>query len=183
MAHIVDRKLPLLEDNVRSMCDFLTSKQRRTRCMRTHCGAGDTFQAIAANGDIYPCGRATQSPGLKLGNIFDPGLESLSQPSRSNNVMAQIRERRPADLEGCSNCSYRQLCQSGCSAQAWERYGTVRHRTPECAFYKTLYPYLMLWLSFDEIAFDHLNAYSYFNNEGKRFSRDFAPVADTPVTA
>jgi radical SAM protein with 4Fe4S-binding SPASM domain len=183
MAHIVDRKLPLLEDNVRSMCDFLTSKQRRTRCMRTHCGAGDTFQAIAANGDIYPCGRATQSPGLKLGNIFDPGLESLSQPSRSNNVMAQIRERRPADLEGCSNCSYRQLCQSGCSAQAWERYGTVRHRTPECAFYKTLYPYLMRWLSFDEIAFDHLNAYSYFNNEGKRFSRDFAPVADTPVTA
>jgi radical SAM protein with 4Fe4S-binding SPASM domain len=182
MAHIVDLKLPLLEDNVRSMCDFLTSKQRRTRCMRTHCGAGDTFQAVAANGDIYPCGRATQSPGLKLGNIFDPGLESLSQPSRNNHIMAQIRERRPADLEGCSNCSYRQLCQSGCSAQAWERYGTVRHRTPECAFYKTLYPYLMHWLSFDEIAFHHLNAYSYFNNEGRHFSRDFASIADMPVT-
>lgn len=176
MNHIVEQRLPLLEDNVRSMCDFLTSKQRRTRCMRTHCGAGDTFQAIAANGDIYPCGRATQSPGLKLGNIFDAGLESLSQPSRNNNVMAQIRERRPADLEGCSNCSYRQLCQSGCSAQAWERYGTVRHRTPECSFYKTLYPYLMRWLSFDEVAFDHLNAYNYFNNEGERFSHDFAPV-------
>lgn len=176
MNHVVAQKLPLLEDNVRSMCDFLTSKQRRTRCMRTHCGAGDTFQAVAANGDIYPCGRATQSPGLKLGNIFDAGLESLSQPSRHNAVMQQIRERRPADLEGCSTCSYRQLCQSGCSAQAWERYGTVRHRTPECSFYKTLYPYLMRWLSFDEVAFDHLNTCNYFNNEGERFSRDFASI-------
>jgi uncharacterized protein len=181
MSHIVEQRLPLLEDNVRSMCDFLTSKQRRTRCMRSHCGAGDTFQAIAANGDIYPCGRATQSPGLRLGNIFDPGLTSLSQPSRHNNVMAQIRERRPADLEGCDVCSYRQLCQSGCSAQAWERYGTVRHRTPECSFYKTLYPYLMRWLSFDVAAFAHLNAYSYFNNEGEHFSHDFAPLQSRAV--
>ncbi|SEL31119.1 radical SAM/SPASM domain-containing protein [Nitrosovibrio tenuis] len=181
MDHIVEQRLPLLEDNVRSMCDFLTSKQRRTRCMRTHCGAGDTFQAIAANGDIYPCGRATQSPGLKLGNIFDPGVESLSQPSRNNVIMAQIRERRPADLEGCNSCSYRQLCQSGCSAQAWERYGAVRHRTPECSFYKTLYPYLMRWLSFDEAAFDHLNAYNYFNNEGMRFSHEFMPLQDGAV--
>ncbi|SFW31631.1 radical SAM protein [Nitrosovibrio sp. Nv17] len=182
MDHIVAQRLPLLEDNVRSMCDFLTSKQRRTRCMRTHCGAGDTFQAIAANGDIYPCGRATQSPGLKLGNIFDSGLQSLSQPSRHHEIMQQIRERRPADLEGCSTCSYRQLCQSGCSAQAWERYGTVRHRTPECAFYKTLYPYLMHWLSSDAMAFDHLNACNYFNNEGQRFSRDFAVAQDEVVT-
>lgn len=173
MSHIVDKKLPLLEDNVRSMCDFLTSKQRRTRCMRAQCGAGDTFQSVAANGDIYPCGRATQSPGLKLGNIFDAELVSLSQPSLQNGVMQQIRERRPENLDGCNSCPYRQLCQSGCSAQAWERYGTVRHRTPECSFYKTLYPYLMHWLSFDQIAFEHLNAHSYFNNEGVRFSRDF----------
>lgn len=181
MTHIVEQGLPLLEDNVRSMCDFLTSKQRRTRCMRSHCGAGDTFQAIAANGDIYPCGRATQSPGLKLGNIFDSGVENLSQPARHHPVIAQIRERRPADLEGCGTCSYRQLCQSGCSVQAWERYGTVRQRTPECAFYKTLYPYFMRWLSFDKAAFDHLNAYSYFNNEGERFSHDFAPLQEKAV--
>jgi radical SAM protein with 4Fe4S-binding SPASM domain len=146
--------------------------------MRTHCGAGETFQAVAANGDIYPCGRATQSPGLKLGNIFDTGVTSLSEPSRHNAIIAQIRERRPADLEGCDHCSYRQLCQSGCSVQAWESYGTVRHRTPECAFYKTLYPYFMRWLSFDQTAFEHLNAYSYFNNEGMAFSHDFVPMAN-----
>jgi uncharacterized protein len=103
-------------------------------------------------------------------------LVSLSQPSRCNDVMQQIRERRPAELEGCGNCNYRQLCQSGCSAQAWERYGTVQHRTPECAFYKTIYPYLMRWLSFDLVAFDHLNACNYFNNEGVHFSHDFIPL-------
>jgi uncharacterized protein len=171
---IAGRGYLLLEDNVRSMCDFLTSKQRRTRCMRAECGAGDTFQSVAANGDIYPCGRATQSPGLKLGNIFDKGLVSLSDPARWNPVIAEIRERRPENLEDCPTCHYRQLCQSGCSAQAWERYGTVRHKTPECSFYKTLYPYLMRWLSFDASAFEALDRSSYFAGEGFRFDYDFA---------
>ena len=51
----------------------------------------------------------------------------------------------------------------------------------QCAFYKTLYPYFMHWLSFDEAAFDHLNAYSYFNNEGERFSHDFAPLQEKAI--
>jgi radical SAM protein with 4Fe4S-binding SPASM domain len=174
MSAIATRGHMLLEDNIRSMCDFLTSKQRRTRCMRSACGAGDTFQAVAANGDIYPCGRATQSPGLKLGNINDPAVGSLSAPARHHPQIVQIRGRRPENLEGCPTCSYRQLCQAGCSAQAFERYGTVRHRTPECTFYKTLYPHLMRWLSFDGPAFDHLNASSYFGFEGQRIDFDFA---------
>ncbi len=174
MRQIARGGLLLLEDNVRSMCDFLTSKQRRTRCMRAKCGAGDTFQAVAANGDIYPCGRATQSPGLKLGNIFNPGLVRLSEPASGNPVIGQIRERRPSGLEGCVTCPYRQLCQSGCSAQAFERYGTVRHRTPECSFYKTLYPYLMRWLSFDARAFEALDRSSYFGHKGLRVEHDFA---------
>lgn len=173
MAHIVDRRLLLLEDNVRSMLDFLTSKQRRTRCMRSKCGAGDSFQAVAANGDIYPCGRATQSPGLKLGNIFDPDIASLSSPAKRHPVIAQLRSRVPSDFNECLVCPYRQLCQSGCAAQAWEKYGTVRHRTPECTFYKTMYPYLMRWLSFDEAAFAHLDSCAYFNHEGLRFEREF----------
>lgn len=176
MQLITRRQYLLLEDNIHTMCEFLTSKQRRTRCMRAECGAGDTFQAVAASGDIYPCGRATQSPGLKLGNIFQEGVESLSSPARSNANIVQIRGRRPQDFDDCSHCYYRQLCQSGCSAQAWERYGTVRHKTPECAFYKTLYPYLMRWLSFDNAAFNVLNSSNYFDGGGIRFDYDFAGV-------
>ena len=173
---VIARRDLLLEDNIHSMCRFLTSKQRRTRCMRAECGAGDSFQSVAANGDIYPCGRATQSPGLRLGNIFDDGIESLSQPARRSARIAEIRSRRPADFDDCAVCPYRQLCQSGCSAQAWESYGTVRYKTPECAFYKTLYPWLMHLLSFDAAAFDHLNRCSYFEGGGVRFQHDFTPA-------
>jgi uncharacterized protein len=183
MRYIARHNLLLLEDNIRSMCDFLTSKQRRTRCMRAQCGAGDTFQAVAANGDIYPCGRATQSPGMKLGNIFDSGLVSLSEPAARSPVIAQIRQRRPAGLEGCATCPYRQLCQSGCSAQAFERYGAVRHRTPECSFYKTLYPYLMRWLSFDAAAFEALERSNYFGRQGLRVDHDFAGAISVPQGA
>jgi uncharacterized protein len=176
---IVARGDVILENNLHSMCRFLTSKQRRTRCMRAECGAGDSFQSVAANGDIYPCGRTTQSPGLRLGNIFEEGLESLSVPARRSDRIAEIRARRPRDFDDCAVCPYRQLCQSGCSAQAWESHGTVRHKTPECAFYKTLYPWLMHLISFDAGAFAHMNRCSYFEGGGQRFARSFVPLGAT----
>lgn len=156
---------PLVESNVRTMCEHLVSKRRTTRCLRGRCGAGDSFQAVSAAGDIYACGRATQSPGLKLGHVQDEA-ESLSAPARRSLVIAEIRNRRPEDLDGCSTCSYRQLCQAGCSAQAWERYGTVAHRTPECHYFKTSYPWLMRWLSFDPAAAERLGAMTYFGDGG-----------------
>lgn len=157
---------PLRESNLHGMCEFLVSKRRAVRCMRSHCGAGDTFQAVAADGTIYPCGRSTQSPGLALGSVHDQQVQSLSGPARKSLVIAEIRERRPHNLDGCTTCSYRQLCQAGCSAQAYERYGTVRHRTPECDMYKTAYPWLMRWLSWDAAALDRFSQLGYFGTGG-----------------
>ncbi len=171
---VSSRGLVLLEDNLRSMIDFLTSKQRRTRCMRSHCGAGDTFQSVAANGDIYPGGRATQSPGLKMGSIFDSGLVHLAAAAENNPIIGQIRSRRPHTLDECGVCHYRQLCQAGCSAQAYELYGTVRHRTPECSFYMEMYPYLMRRLSFDQQAFAAFEKSNYLGHQGSRFASDLA---------
>lgn len=171
---IVRGGYPLLEDNLRTMSQFILSKRRATRCMRSHCGAGDTFQSVSAAGDIYPCGRATQSPGLKLGGVHDDWA-SLSEPGRRSLVIAEIRSRRPSTLEGCDTCSYRQLCQSGCSAQAWERYGTVRHKTPECHFYLHMYPWLMEWLSRDLNAVRHLESMQYFGGGVDFFNHDLVP--------
>lgn len=75
------RRFPLIEANLHTMLRFLTSKQRTTRCLRGHCGDGDTFQAVSAAGDIYPCGRATQTPQMKLGNVLDRSIENLSAPA------------------------------------------------------------------------------------------------------
>jgi radical SAM protein with 4Fe4S-binding SPASM domain len=174
---ITKEDYPLLEDNLRTMCEFLVSKQRATRCLRSHCGAGDTFQAVSAAGDIYPCGRATQSAGLKLGNVMQDDLITLSEPARRSPIILEIRDRRPRTLEGCVTCPYRQLCQAGCSAQAFERYGTVRHRTPECHFYKTMYPYLMRRLSFDLDAVETLNRAGYFDGRAVLMDREYGRAA------
>lgn len=151
---------PLHEDNLWTMMQHIMSKRRPTRCMRSHCGAGDTFQTVSADGSVYPCGRATQTPRLALGSVHDD-VASLDAPARSSLLIGQIRTRRPDGLEGCSTCEYRQLCQAGCSAQAMERYGTVRHRTPECHFFKTMYPWLMHRITFDDAARSWLNGAGY----------------------
>jgi uncharacterized protein len=178
---IGSRGYPLMEANVRAMLQFLTSKQRTTRCLRAHCGAGDTFQAISAAGDIYPCGRSTQSPALKLGNVLDVALSSLSQPAQHNVHIGEIRGRRPTNLEGCTTCEYRQFCQAGCSAQAFEKYGTVRHRTPECHFYKSLYPHLMHELSFNPSAFHNFQRNGYFGKDGILVHDEYGSAARTSI--
>ena len=161
LGQIVTNELPLREANLATMCEYWISKRRADRCLRSHCEAGDTFQAVSANGSIYPCGRATQSPELALGHV-EYEYESLAIPARTNPFAKQIRRRRPDDFEDCRTCQYKQLCQAGCSVQAFERFGSVRHKTPECDFYKTLYPWLVRWLTFDEHALAHLGRLGYF---------------------
>jgi radical SAM protein with 4Fe4S-binding SPASM domain len=169
---VVSHRYPIVEANLATMLRFLVSKQRATRCMRGHCGAGDSFQAVSAAGDIYPCGRATQTPAMKLGNVLDKPCESLSEPARRHPLVSEIRSRRPSGLEGCSTCPYRQLCQAGCSMQAYERYGVVRHRTPECRFFKTMYPWLMARLSHDPVAFSVVNGLGYFGTAAELVVHD-----------
>lgn len=158
---VVQRGDDVVEDNLRAMLEHVLSKRRATRCLRRTCGAGDTFQTVAADGSLYPCGRTTQTPAMRLAGVGDH-LASLSAPARDNVFIGQIRRRRPEDLDGCATCDYRQLCQAGCSAQAFERYGTVRHRTPECHTNKTLYPWLLRWLCFNPPAVQQLNRAGWF---------------------
>lgn len=160
---VVERGERLFEANLFDMTRHLVSKQRHSRCIRGHCGAGDTFNAVAADGSIYPCGRATQSPDLKLGRVQDD-TDALNAPAARSDVIRMIRERRPHTLDDCRTCLYRELCQAGCAVQAFERHGTVRHKTPECHFNKSMYPFLMHWLTFDEQAIRHVNQGPYFGD-------------------
>lgn len=180
---VVRHRYPLVEANLNTMLQFLMSKRRTTRCLRGHCGAGDDFQAIAASGDIYPCGRATQSPGLRLGNVTDPSIVHLAAPARRNRHIADIRSRRPGALEGCAECHYRQLCQAGCSAQAYERYGTVRHRTPECSFFKQLYPDLMYELANNPAALEALVTAGYLAADARHVDDRFDLGSPPPAPA
>ena len=168
---LVETKSRVVERHLKAMLRHLVSQRRTMRCMRATCGAGDSFQAVNASGDIFPCGRATQSPQLRLGNVHEPHA-SLAAPAQTNLRVAQIRGRRPEHLADCDSCAYRQLCQAGCSVQALERYGTIRSKSPECEFYLELYPFLMHWLSFDVAAFEHIASAGYFDGAPVLFSRD-----------
>jgi radical SAM protein with 4Fe4S-binding SPASM domain len=167
----------LVEANLNDMLKHIISKRRKSRCLRGHCGAGQNFQAITATGEIFPCGRSTQCSGLAMAHV-DDAIESLSVPGRANVYIQQISQRRPETLEGCAQCAYRQQCQSGCSVQAFETYGTVKHRTPECRFWKTMYPYLMHWISSDPAVVSYLDQQCYFGDKpgmAQWVSHDFLP--------
>lgn len=174
---IVERQVPIEEANLLDMIEHWVSKRRTSRCLRGHCGAGLTFQAIAADGTIYPCGRSTQSPGLALGRVQDD-WEALDQPGEQSLVIQQIKERRPKTVSDCVSCSYRELCQSGCPAQAYERSGSVREKTPECTFNKTMYPDLVRWLCFDPRAVETVNRTAYFRGDRTLHIADHVIVPD-----
>ena len=176
MEIVVGQGHPLYEASIATMCQYLVSKQRNNRCMRSHCGAGTSFQCVSASGEVFPCGRATQSPALAFAKVLETDV-SLSEAARGSAHVQQILRRRPEDV-GCGSCAVRELCQSGCAVQAYERYGSVRHKTPECAFFKTLYPYLMRWLSYDAAAFDHLNRVGYFAAPAELVALDALPERD-----
>lgn len=175
---VVEQRHPIYEATLATMFQHLVSKQRQNRCMRGHCGAGTSFQCINAEGQIFPCGRATQSEALAFGDVLTSS-GSLSQLARKNSYVQQIAERRPHDVE-CGSCPVRQMCQAGCAVQAFERFGTVKHKTPECSFFKTLYPKLMRWLSYDGTAFDHLNRVGYFQAPAERIDWSILPEQHAP---
>ena len=172
MHRLVDQGHLIKEANIATMLEYWVSKCRTDRCLRSDCEAGETFQTINPEGDIYPCGRSTQSPDLVLGNVLFES-DSLSAAGQRSEVLEIIRERNPDALDGCRICHYRQLCQSGCAVQAWESYGTLRHKTPECAFFKNFYPELIRWVCFDERALTHFSHCDYFRAPASLFAHDY----------
>ncbi len=184
VEEVAKRKAPINEANVSAMLTHIVSKQRTTRCLRGHCGAGRTFQAINAKGDIHPCGRGTQTPAMNMGNVLTE-MRSLSHPAREHPLIQQIEGRRPKTVEGCDVCSFRELCQAGCSVEAFERYGTVRHKTPECDYFMEMYPYLMNRLTHDEAALSHFSKWDYFAQgaTAELMQVDFLPADDTALPA
>nr|WP_189654953.1 hypothetical protein [Paracoccus mutanolyticus] len=81
------------EDNIHSMCRFLTSKQRRTRCMRAECGAGDSSPRGRRRSGVVYIWRAV----LAL-----PDLQRLRRC-----WACEGRQAEAAQLKGCKPMSTR----------------------------------------------------------------------------
>jgi radical SAM protein with 4Fe4S-binding SPASM domain len=128
--------------NLARMMRNLMRRTRDFRCFRSPCGAGFDYFSIDPRGDIYPCAHHVDKPELRMGNVADP--EDLNVYVFKNRIVQEMKMKRiVANIPECRECTWRHLCEGGCSLDTYAEYGTLYHSTPMCEYYKLMYPYLL----------------------------------------
>jgi uncharacterized protein len=98
------------------------------------------YISIAANGDVYPCGRfnSKETPQYKLGNILRDDLRTmiLSPPQE---LMAS---RDTSEIEKCADCEYVKVCKGGCPYNALLAYGDIKREDNFCEAYKKIFSHI-----------------------------------------
>jgi SynChlorMet cassette radical SAM/SPASM protein ScmF len=85
---------------------------------------------ILADGQISLCGIGYSVPGYTFGNIRDVALEAVW---RDHPALQELRRGIPERLEGvCSNCMMLRICEGGCRAHAYMRFGSMTAPSPNC---------------------------------------------------
>lgn len=120
----------------------LIRRTRDFRCFRSPCGGGFDYVAIDPRGDIYPCAHHVDRLELRMGNIAD--VEPLNLYMFRNPIVKEMKMKRIVkNIPHCRDCTWRHLCEGGCSLDTYAQYGTLYHSTPLCDYYKLMYPYLL----------------------------------------
>jgi uncharacterized protein len=155
IAYVVDSRSPLREANLAEYLKYIVRRQHDYRCMRSNCGAGESFFLIDAKGDVYPCAHSAGIPEWRLGTIEDArdGLRSLG---RRNPVMVQFRGRLVEKIEETKGCPWRHLCEGGCAVNAYQKFGTILAPDSLCSFYERIYPRLFELLAAEPMRFQAL---------------------------
>ncbi len=76
------------------------------------CGAGRSFFAVGAGGELYPCLRFTGLPRYRVGSVFD-GLDEAAAGVFQRGLGRAVAEREP-----CRACRTASLCGGPCFAVA-----------------------------------------------------------------
>ncbi len=105
---------------------------RRLMCDISPCGAGRSFFALAANGDLYPCSEFLGLPAFGGGNLFRDGLAEALDTS----AFRSVTERKVEDIEPCRGCVIRHFCGAPCPAEACEMNGGMDRLGGYCHFYR-----------------------------------------------
>lgn len=130
---------------IRRLLDNLIRRTRDFRCMRSPCGAGFDYIVMNPQGDIYPCAHHVDKPELRMGNIRDDELLNLY--IIHNPVVSEMKlHRMVKNIPGCQECTWRHLCEGGCSLDTYFEYGTFYHPSPLCSFFKLVYPFLLKFM-------------------------------------
>jgi radical SAM protein with 4Fe4S-binding SPASM domain len=122
-------------DNFHCSVDFDKDSEHR-------CGAGTDGFAITAVGDVIPC-LNLRCKEMTVGNVKTHSLQELwNQPW---GPFARLRKITKADIKGCQDCSYFNVCQGGCLATGYWRTGRLDAADPKlCADFRARGTYVRI---------------------------------------
>jgi len=101
--------------------DVSCHKQKDNLC-------GIAFQTLDLNwnGDVYPCNLLRNDKYI-LGNLFSKGWEFILQ-----NGIKFRNKIKCSNINKCSSCDILNICNGGCRASAFYKYGTFDKEDPLC---------------------------------------------------
>lgn len=147
----------LREGNLSECIRNLIFRVHEYRCMRSNCGAGQTFFVVDAKGDVFPCAHSTAIESWRLGSVKDAeragGFVALGERSDAVNAIAS---RLVDDMPATSSCPWRHFCEGGCAVNAFKQNGMIGSRDPLCSFYEKMYPRLLERLATSPTSFQTL---------------------------
>lgn len=108
-------------DSIESIGGSIDVEQR----FKIKCGVARWKLNVDANGDIYPCD-FLKYPLFKLGTIEDEFNNIWN-----SKVLLQLYDVKRKDKRECSDCN-NLLCTTGCMGLAYEKYGDLLRRDPNC---------------------------------------------------
>jgi len=100
------------------------------------CPVGDQL-AVDASGEAFPCAVMMRRE-FRLGSIHERSLQALLQGQELENLR-EAKLRRRDRISECRPCRWRNFCQSGCMAQAYDAKGELEAPDPFCGYLQTAY--------------------------------------------
>lgn len=157
MDATLQSRISLREANLAECIKNIVFRVHEYRCMRSNCGAGQTFFVVDARGDVFPCAHSTAIDSWKLGSVGDAervgGFAALGAGSPA---VTAIARRRVDDMPATSACPWRHFCEGGCAVNAFKANGAILTKDPLCSFYERMYPRLFQRLATSPDTFQQL---------------------------
>lgn len=160
---------PVVDDNTYFMLKNIGQKMHSYRCMRSQCGAGFSFFSIDPRGNLFPCDRFRDKEYLLLGNVRQ--LKSLENLVFSNQRTKELSGRLTEEIGICRECTFKRLCEGGCTYDTFFDTGKIKAPHPWCTYYKGIFNELFKAVLSDNTIIRKfgINAAifnkSYFNNK------------------
>lgn len=113
-------------------CLSILANTCRHSAHRTSCGTGLQTVMLDSDGSVYPC-LNTNLPGLRVGNVRNPGFDFARAWSESP-VLDRVRRASRVDTPGrkCSGCPVRHWCLGGCRGECAANGGALDGPAPNC---------------------------------------------------